>query len=414
LGKLLPTSRQGEFTREAIAVILDRHVPLGLKKMLLYNQVNASPDLDPRKLPPYRKIQEADANELLDELGDYLSTVEHLEPGPLPEERRTDVLAKAVEFYGQELVRLVASFSPEGLLELLIAQQEATVRESSNRELTIPTQLACFSNVPDMVVRLSTELPELAAAAVAGRFLIEYVAARPPKGARPISLSVYDRLLALASHMTSFGFASDMIHFQIAEIALEVLPSGRLSVNHEQYVQALAAYLPGMLTNAIEHATEAFAGRWNGEERVEEAPLDLGVPLALDEAARDEFGCSLTDLQRFLAGAFVISEDLDPACAHLVYDEFLDRLGSYLGWSREQVGRVLKTLTLAPRPDFLSPPAPYRPADTYPWRYNRRLSYVRRPFIFRQQGEATEVLWGNRHLYRAALSLLHLCNSGLF
>ncbi len=414
LGKLLPTSQQGNFMPEAIAVIQDRHIPLGLKKMLLYNQVNTSPDLDPRGLPPYRKIQEADANELLDELGDYLSTVEHLEPGPLPEERRTDALAKAVEFYGQELVRLVASLSSEGLLEFLIAQQEATVRQSSYRELTIPTQLACFSSVPNMVVRLGTELPELADAAVAGRFLIEYVAARPPNGVRPISLSVYERLLALASRMTSFGFASDLIHFQIADIALEVLPSGRLSVNHEQYVKALAAYLPDMLTNAIEGTTETFAEHWHGEEPVEEAPLDLGMSLALDEAARDEFGCSLSDLQRFLAGAFSISEDLDPACARLVYDEFLDRQGSYLGWPREQVARVLKALTLAPRPDFLSPPAPYRQADTYPWRYNRRLSYVRRPFILRQQGEATEVLWGNRHLYRAALSLLRLCNSGLF
>jgi len=414
LGTLLPASRQSELTRELIVAIQDRYIPLGLKKMLLYNQVNASPDLDPRGLPPYRKIQEADANELLDELGDYLNTIEHHEPGPLPEERRTDVLAKAVEFYGQELVRLVASLSAEGLLEFLIEQQEATVRQSSYRELTIPTQLACFSNVPNMVLRLGTELPELAEAAVAGRFLIEYVAACPPNGVRPISLSVYDRLLALASRMTSFGFASDMIHFQIADIALEMLPSGRLSVNHEQYVKALAAYLPAMLTNAIERATEAFTGRWDGKERVEEAPLDMGISLPLNEAARDEFGCSLSDLQRFLAGAFIVSEDFDPACARLVYDEFLDRQGSYLGWSREQVADVLKTLTLVPRPNFLSPPAPYRSADTYPWRYNRRLSYVRRPFIFRRQGEATEVLWGNRHLYRAALSLLHLCNSGLF
>ena len=413
LGKLLLTSQQSDFTPEAIMVILDRHIPLGLKKWLLYNQVNAAPDFDPRSLSPYRKVQEADRNDLLDELADSLNA-EGLTHGPILQPRRTDVLNAAVAFYYRELARLVASLSPEDLLEFLIAEQEATVHELSHRELTIPTQLACFSSVPGMVVRLSVELPELAEAAVAGRFLIEYVAARPPKGVRPISLSVYDRLLALASHLTSFGFASDLIHFQIAEIALEILPSGRLSIDHEQYVKALAAYLPDMLTSAIELATETFAQRWSGEESEEDAPADQHVRPELDEAARAEFGCSFTDVQRFLAGAFVISEDLDPSNVCLRYDEFLDRQVNYLGWSKEQVASVLDHLTLTPRMEFLSPPAPYRREDTYPWRYNRRLSYVRCPFVFRRRDDRTEILWGNRHLYRAALTLLRLCLSGRF
>ena len=413
LGKLLPTSQQSDFASEAIAEMLDRHIPLGLKKWLFYNRVNAAPDLDPRGLHPYMKVQEADRNELLDELADSLD-VEGLMLGPIPQSRCTAVLNTAVAFYYRELARLVASLSQEGLLEFLIAQQEATVHELSHRELTIPTQLACFSSVPSMVMRLSIELPELADAAVAGRFLIEYVAACPPKGVRPISLSVYDRLLALASHLTDFGFASDLIHFQIAEIALEILPSGRLFMDREQYLRALAAYLPDMLISAIELATEAFAQRWSGEESEGDVPADQRVWPELDEAARAEFGCSLTDLQRFLAGAFVISEDLDPSNACLAYNEFLDRQVSHLGWSREQVASMLDRLTLTPRTDFLSPPTPYRREDTYPWRHNRRLSYVRRPFVFRRRDDRTEVLWGNRHLYRAALTLLHLCLSGRF
>jgi hypothetical protein len=411
---LFPASQQGMFTSESVVRIMDRYIPLGLKKILLYNQVNASPDLDPRGLPSYRKVQEADRNDLLDELGDYLRTVEHLGSGPIANDQRTDILGKAVEFYGQALVQLVAELSPDDLLEFLIEQQEATVYESSQRELTIPTQLACFSSVPKMVMQLGKEQPEFAEAAVAGRFLIEYVTACPPSGTRAISLSVYDRLLALASHMTHFGFSSDMIHFQIADITLEMLPSGRLSVNQEQYHKALAAYLPAMLTNTIEYAREAFARRWDKEASVEPVPGDMGIPPRVDEAAQDEFGCSLSDLQRFLAGAFIISEDLDLGHACLGYDEFLRRQASYLRWSEKQVARVLKTLTLSKRREFLDPPRPYRPADTYPWRYGRRLSYIRRPFLLRQQGETTEVLWGNRHLYRAAISLVRLCTSGLF
>jgi hypothetical protein len=414
LRELLPVETQTNISDSTITAILDRHAPLGLKKTILYTDVNAEPALDPRHLPRYRPIQEADANDLLDELGDYLKRAEHLEPGPLPEDQRTTILRKVVAFYTQELIKLVASLSPEGLLEMLIALQEATIYESSYRQLTIPTQLACFSNIPRMIARLSIELPDLVNASIASRFLIEYVATCPPSGRRMMSLSVYDRLLALASHITTFGFASDMIHFKIADIGLEILPSGRLAVNQEQYLKAKAAYLPDMLTTAIEQSTEAFSERWYPEEGAKEVAIDLGVPPALDKAAQAEFGCSLSDLQRFLAGAFSISENLDPAYACLAYDEFLDRQAAHLGWSRKQVANVLKNLTLPPRQNFVSPPAPYQRDEIYPWRYNRRLSCVRRPFALRSHGEITEVLWGNRLLYRAALVLLGLCYTGLF
>ncbi|MFL5626694.1 MAG: hypothetical protein ACJ788_14005 [Ktedonobacteraceae bacterium] len=145
---------------------------------------------------------------------------------------------------------------------------------------------------------------------------------------------------------------------------MEILPSGRLAVNQEQYLKIKAAYLPDMLTSAIEQTTEAFSRRWYPEEGVKEVVIDLGVPPAVDKAALAEFGCSLSDMQRFLAGAFAISENLDPAYACLVYDEFLDRQAAHLGWSRKKVANVLKNLTLLPRQVFLSPPAPYHGMKT--------------------------------------------------
>jgi len=409
LRELLPISRQDELSDSAIGQILDRHAPLGMKKMLVYFNVNTEPDLDPRGLPPYRKVQEADENELLDELGDYLRAVEHLEPRSIPEDLRTVVLSKAVLFYYRKLVDLVASLNPENLLEFLIAYQEAITRESSFRELTIPTQIACFSSETEMVHRLSEELPERANAATASRFVIEYVAACPPQGERPISLSVYDRLQALASLIIRFGFTSDLIHFQLANINLAMLPSGRLNVDREQYEKARANYFPNLAVSEIRRATEAFAHHWQENESHAE---DTEMWSKLDAAAQVEFGCSLSDLQRFAVGAFTISEDLDPASAHLELSDFVDRLVKELGWSREQISHVLGLLTLIPIPDLLNPPPPYRKEDTYPWRNNRLLSYIRRPFVYRKRGETIEILWGNRHLYKAVLYLIHFCLAG--
>src|SRR6266571_4596321 len=89
-------------------------------------------------------------------------------------------------------------------------------------------------------------------------------------------------------------------------------------------------------------ATEAFAHHWQENESHAE---DTEMWSKLDAAAQVEFGCSLSDLQRFAVGAFTISEDLDPASAHLELSDFVDRLVKELGWSREQISHVLGLLT---------------------------------------------------------------------
>jgi hypothetical protein len=91
---------------------------------------------------------------------------------------------------------------------------------------------------------------------------------------------------------------------------------------------------------------------------------------------------------------------------------FLDRLAARLPWPREHIRRTLELLSLVSRWDFLSPPVPYKQAEVYPWRFNRQLSYLRRPFVWRERNGATEVLWGNRHLYRSIFYLNELCFNG--
>jgi len=211
--------------------------------------------------------------------------------------------------------------------------------------------------------------------------------------------------------MIAFGQTSDMIHFQIADITIELLPSDRLYIDREQYKKALVSYLPNMAASEIVRATEAFPQLWQSEENSERDNDRQDLWLQLDTAAQAEFGCPLSDLQKFMAAAYIISEDLDPAYACLPSNEFVDRVAAYLGWSKAQVNQVLHLLTLFPRSNFSTPYSLFD-KDSCPWRYNRQLSYVRRPFIYRKQDETIEILWGNRHLYRVIPYIADLCLTG--
>ena len=112
LRALLPKAARGALNDEQIVEILDRHAPLGIKKKLLFLTSDATLELDRNGLPPHRKLQKAEENRLLDELGRHLTQNEGLQVGPLPEAERLPVLRKVVGYFYRELERLMATLRP--------------------------------------------------------------------------------------------------------------------------------------------------------------------------------------------------------------------------------------------------------------------------------------------------------------
>jgi hypothetical protein len=54
----------------------------------------------------------------------------------------------------------------------------------------------------------------------------------------------------------------------------------------------------------------------------------------------------------------------------------------------------------------LDPASPFSARDVYPWLFNRRLSYIRRPFIVRPPSDGTsDVVWGPRNLQLSWVNL---------
>lgn len=408
--ELLPDCQRKHLSDKTIVDILNHAAPLGRKKKLVILNTNTAPELDDRGLPRYRLIQDADEDELLDELGAHLKYREGGTCGPIEGADRTTVLNKVVDFYYHSLQGLIASLRPHGLLEWLVAYQEAITNEAACHELTIPTRLECFSSEPEMLKDLPTELSERARAAIASRFVIEYVVAQPPNGLRPISLSVYDRLQALAWHIINWACDSDLIHFDLADFKLNILPSGRLGAHRGQYESGLDAFSHAFAAGTVARTIQGFAHHWKkGGSR----PSRLAKQFSqLDAAAPAEFGHSLSELMKFMSAASAMGSDLDPVVPKLRLECFVERMAQSLSWSNEKVTSALELLCLKQRAKFLQPPTPFAEQDVFPWRFNRALSYLRRPFLHLHLDNNVEVLWGPRHVVRASKYLVGLCMSG--
>lgn len=365
---------------------IDEVAPLGAKRMLnVFNQ-NDSPDMLAAGLPRPLTVHEQATSQLLDELGEWLRSPSGGRfPTGVPEPHgRVPLLNAAVEHLFGLLEQEVAKYGSRQFLDFLIAQNEALIHDFKFNELMLTSRLACFGEKSDTVDDLVRQRTASSHAHRANRFLIEYVAAQPPKGERLLEDLDYIRLLAIANEIVERGTTSDFLNYKLADFEVSILGSGRLGVSREEpVIQAMDAYSKHAGMRSIREAQEDDSGD-------SDKNLDLAaIVTESDEAMRAEFGFTLTDLRAVCGGL------LDLATADHVTriprDEAQSKIAAARSLTTDAVTTVLDEITLTSRESFLS-----IGADAYPWRFSRNRSYIRRPVV--QQGN--ELVIGFRSIYR--------------
>jgi hypothetical protein len=393
-----------------IEQIIERREPLGQKKMLLFLDGSHAPTLDPRGIPRFHPIPQGDLEEVLDRVGNHLINSEHLVYGPIAREKRNDTLTSIVGYCFSQLERYVQTLDPNGLLEYLVERNEATVYSEARQRLMMPTRLLCFSDISDVAKEIKDDMGQIAQSGLAGRFLIEYVAAQPPIGLRKMSLIAYNELRALAEQIITFGMSSDAVHYDLTDLQLSILRSGRLGRIEPQYRAAHEGHTTQLTGERIARAAARFGDYWRDPSDVSGDKPELVN--ALDEASTDEFGFSMVDLGIFLRGVRFLGMDQSYGVASMKADSLSTSLATSLGWTREKIERAIDLFSLKWRDKFMDAGENISKANLYPWRYNRDLSYLRRPLIQRPSQGGSELLWGNRHVEVAMDNLLSLCLTG--
>jgi hypothetical protein len=409
LGQLIGPENDVIFNQKTIQTVLDTYAPLGLKKMILLNDTGAVPQLDPRGLPPYRKLQEVKINEVLDEIGEYLIDQKKIAIGPIEDSRWTEILNDVVFYCFRTIAKEIATLQGEGIHEFFILQSEAVVRESALDRLTLPTRIECFGSVERIRQQVERKIPELSHVALASRFLVEYTAAQPPQGYRPISLDLNDRLRALAHHMINFAMLSDAIHFKLQEYSVSLLPSNRLGIAGEPWRDAMRNYMRASAEEQIAAAPQKFKRFW---KKAESSEGRRKLRDELDSATKEEFGHSLSEIFSLLDFLAELGSKQSSAVKRMSRSSLKHGVSERTQWDVQKIENLLNLLTMQGRASFLEPPPGYAKQDVYPWRYNRPLSYLRRPLVAVSTESGQDLLWGNRHLRESRNYLLDQLTSG--
>ena len=367
------------------ATALDTVAPIGLKRMLsVFNQAT-SPDMLARRLPRPLTGHEQVTARVLDELGEWLRSPSggDLSTGQLVGQRRSQVLNDAVDHLFGSLEETVGLYERHFLLDFLIGQNEALFHDARFASMMLQSRLECFGERADTVEELVQRRKDSVTAQRANRFLIEYVAAQPPSGTIEIENLDYLRLLAVASEIIERATTSDFLHYELADFEVSILASGRLGVSRDEPITtAMTIYAENFGKRSIRRALEGSSS--NGEDE-----FDLATFISQSEPAmRAEFGFTLTELREVCGGL------LDLATADQVTridrKRAVSEIASARSMSAESVSTVIDGITLSQREAFLN-----IGSDALPWRFNRDMSYVRRPLV--QQDE--ELVFGFRSIY---------------
>ncbi len=385
-------------TNEAVKCELDEICSPPDKRRIVYAPTVVAPQMDRTGLPEYRRIQPFEDQRIFDSIGEFLSGPRGLTPGTIAAGKRTDTLNSVVGMLYHELQDEVARLSPTGLVEWLVMLDETLVAERAHQKTTTRSRLLCFESGFTTPERLRTEIVDANHAGTASRFLIEYVAASPPAGASRISKSTYDRLLALSAAITSYGMTSDSLQYGIADRPLELTPAGRLKIADSDYEAGLYQYRQVFLDSVINPVV-----RPDQNSTVQRDELEA--------ATKEEFGLSLSECLDFLNHVRLMGESFPWQLGVCGLIEFRARIAAVLEWNSERVDTAMNLFLLQRRDNFLKPSAPFRAEDVYPWRFNRELSYARRPLIVIDK-ESPQVIWGTRHIHLAAQYLIGLCDGG--
>lgn len=242
---------------------------------------------------------------------------------------------------------------------------------------------------------------ELNKSSIALKFLIEYIAAVPPKGNIDIGENQYERLMAICSLIIDWSYKNDLFYYQIFNTPIEILKSHRIGMKQQEFqhmfsVNEAIRKEQLIASSVLDNSGDLIEYKSFGEE--------------INAAFEKEYGYSFYQLKLFTEGLREYSKRQSGDTVYVArIMDIIEFMSAYnASFNEEVVGLIIDSIALRQREDFLVPPEPFRKEDVYPWRFNRELSFTRRPIIIR----GDEMIWGNRQLDHMIRFTLGLINNG--
>lgn len=397
-------------SNEEIENIIDINAPLGNKKKFIILHTRSNLLLDNRNLKGFRYIQDYDTNVVADSIGPLLGT--SLPPvGEITDPVQKKGLVKNIVLNAllPQLKKTISQYNNEELIKRLITLNEGLIRHREDLKIKTPTRIACFVSQEEHTEDLQEMLSDTNRTTIAVRCLLEHIAAEPSKGTKIVSKTGIDELIAIMDQIISWGSVGDQITFDLFDIKIGVLKTGRIGTQKTVAREIFDPYHSSKAKETVQDAINSFEQEFP-KEQIEKEKNE--IPPGLDKSFIEEFGISFSRICTFIdALAGIGFEQTNPFAVLDKKSLFTETNKVVDPFSKDEFGKALDFLALTNRGDVAKRPKGYDGFDISPWRFNRRLSLMRRPLIICETADSDNPLiyWGPRQVLTSRINLAEQC-----
>lgn len=370
-----------------------------MKKKFFSSDIEATPYLKPIVFGNNRRVHKEDEDYLLDIIGNSILKTGKWGYGVIPDSDRTIIANKVVEILYGMLQSEIEQLSSNNLVEIIYFDLEEILYRIMTDKKRYACDMACYPEKAEQYMKAHNDLNQTS---LALKFMMEYVAAKPPKGQKILGTGKYEYILAICSLIIDWAYKNDLFYYNIFNTPIEILKSNRIGMKQNEF--------ENMYRYGDKYRREQMYYNSSGEFRKKYTINRKDYSEELDEAFLSDYGYTYEQFCQVVMGMIKYGNEKGHG---EVFVENQNDLLEYLLYSQpdltsEVVTQVIGDISLTERKDFLKLPSKFRREDVYPWRFNRAYSFIRRPVIIRKD----DVIWGNRQLYHMLLYITDLIYDG--
>lgn len=370
-----------------------------LKRKIFVTNITNAPYLIPID-GQVQTISTEEENRLLDEIGTHFLALPEYDYGKVPDDKRNELANRVVGYLYGLLQSETASIMPDGIYEQVCFDLEKVIYHAMLSQARFSYDIACY---PEKKNEIINEYNKINQASVSLKFFAEYIAATPPRGNKPLGSMQYDRILAICSLIIDWAYKNDLFKYNIFNSPIEFLKSGRIGMPRDEI-----DYLSKINTSARIKHLESHSN----PDIHTYFPVNLVDDFLekIDSAFSEEYGFSFQQFNSCIEAIADYGKMIKSDVKRAARIDVAKTVIKQTNIAPDLVEKIFDQITLCHREDFLVAPTPYEKYDIYPWRFNRELSFTRRPII--QYGN--DLIWGNRQLYHMQKFIVDLILNGKY
>lgn len=376
---------------------IDKYFSNSLKKKVFAFEFNNTPYLKPISHKP-TMVSKVYMDSLCDEIGDYFRMIKKVPIGAIPHEKCSEYCNETVGILYDKLLNYIAKYNSKTLIELLCLDLEAIIYNTMITQHLYAYDLACY---PENSSKIINDYNLLNASSISLRFLIELISSVQPNGNDIPGYSDYENMLTLCYAIITYAYDNDLFYYNIFEKSLCLLESGRVAFKGPNDDNMVGVNLSAA-QNRLDMLSNPNTLHFSSSE------LSKVPKKELDEAFFDEFGYTFEQFSNCIFQIIEFGKTIDSDVKTVRIQELVNWLSINLNIEPTIIIKVINDISLKKRENYLVPPKPFTKEDIYPWRFNRKLSFTRRPIVMIEDF----VIWGNRQLYHMWCFTIDLIEEG--